>query len=586
MAKIDRFTGEVKAFASEAQAGERTIYNSSQESDNINDNLNASYRRGFGNYGPNDVPTRQDFNAMGFTVSQVTAYLYQMGLAEYSAGQTYYQDAFVNMGGTIYVSNVDDNLGIDPITNTQALFVAEAGGIGDALSSNSKIIRSGSYLATYLDENLTNFVTIKYDTIGAQWNEIGRVPVASLGITLTTNYSLARVQTFNNELVAVATTNELHFLDVNSTDGSITVVYSDTGFNTITGGVNPVMAEAVSDTDTNLLSYTVVLGTQIKSFQLDISGGTATQFSTTDISSFASDDQSSMVFMRGTLGNNRYAYLNKTNSTLTILRLFSGSGAIDIHSTIDVEAADFVGNLSFSAVNLENNLVLLGTDPVTGNNILETYRTIAILGTTNPNTPVKTGSTTKLGFSGVTSFRPVDGDFIAICSTNNNEIANWSKDTTITNNWSLYSSSGITFDNTGTGLTSSTVQDAIKEVLQLAYPVGSVWISATTGDNPATVLGFGTWAPVEGRFLAGEDPLDANFTPVGKTAGTSEVSLSRDGWGSATYGGNPTTEGRLITGSGSPEQTETLQSVGEAQNNKTVSVLPPYQVVGMWIRTV
>ena len=39
--------------------------------------------------------------------------------------------------------------------------------------------------------------------------------------------------------------------------------------------------------------------------------------------------------------------------------------------------------------------------------------------------------------------------------------------------------------------------------IQALYPVGSVYINASNGTNPATLLGFGTWERFgEGRVLA------------------------------------------------------------------------------------
>ncbi len=50
------------------------------------------------------------------------------------------------------------------------------------------------------------------------------------------------------------------------------------------------------------------------------------------------------------------------------------------------------------------------------------------------------------------------------------------------------------------------------------YAVGKLFISATDASNPAVILGFGTWTRVS-RFIAGYDPADADFSPVGKTGG-------------------------------------------------------------------
>ena len=48
------------------------------------------------------------------------------------------------------------------------------------------------------------------------------------------------------------------------------------------------------------------------------------------------------------------------------------------------------------------------------------------------------------------------------------------------------------------------MQDALESMLQdKIYPVGSTYFSLTDSRNPNTILGFGTWTAIEGRFLLG-----------------------------------------------------------------------------------
>ena len=47
----------------------------------------------------------------------------------------------------------------------------------------------------------------------------------------------------------------------------------------------------------------------------------------------------------------------------------------------------------------------------------------------------------------------------------------------------------------------SAVNAAKVDVLQRVFPVGSFYTSYNVNTNPATLLGFGTWAAVQGRFL-------------------------------------------------------------------------------------
>lgn len=117
MAKITRYNGNLEAPASAALGTERTIFGTGAQSDDLTDQFNAFLLRGWGIVGPSDQPTLQDFNAMGFTLGQIHAYLHQMGVAEYNALQEYHTGSFTNVAGVLYVSRVDDNVGNPPASS-------------------------------------------------------------------------------------------------------------------------------------------------------------------------------------------------------------------------------------------------------------------------------------------------------------------------------------------------------------------------------------------------------------------------------------------------------------------------------------
>lgn len=114
MAKITRFNGNLVAPASAALGTERTLFGDVTQSDDLTDQFTADLLRGWGIVGPSDQPTLQDFNAMGFTLGQIHAYLHQMGVAEYNATQEYHLGSIANDAGVLYVSLVDTNVGNDP----------------------------------------------------------------------------------------------------------------------------------------------------------------------------------------------------------------------------------------------------------------------------------------------------------------------------------------------------------------------------------------------------------------------------------------------------------------------------------------
>lgn len=114
MAKITRFNGNLVAPASASLGTERTLFGDVTQSDDLTDQFTADLLRGWGIVGPSDQPTLQDFNAMGFTLGQIHAYLHQMGVAEYNAAQEYHTGSISNIAGVMYVSLVDNNIGNDP----------------------------------------------------------------------------------------------------------------------------------------------------------------------------------------------------------------------------------------------------------------------------------------------------------------------------------------------------------------------------------------------------------------------------------------------------------------------------------------
>lgn len=115
---LARFNGNVVPFANDATSTNRTVFGGTTQSDNIDDNLNADFKKGWEIVGLNDNPTREDFNAMGYTLGALTSYLYQMGIAEYNALQEYKLNGLcLGTNGTIYQSLVDNNLG-NALTNS------------------------------------------------------------------------------------------------------------------------------------------------------------------------------------------------------------------------------------------------------------------------------------------------------------------------------------------------------------------------------------------------------------------------------------------------------------------------------------
>ena len=158
----------------------------------------------------------------------------------------------------------------------------------------------------------------------------------------------------------------------------------------------------------------------------------------------------------------------------------------------------------------------------------------------------------------------------------------------------------ITLANDVTGSTSFDGSQNVTITAQvdklLPYPVGAIYTSVLS-TSPASLFG-GTWVAFgAGRVLVGRDSSDSDFNVSEELGGaktsTATSSVSRDGWGSYQFSGGfpePSSSGRLVTGSGQTEPGEKLESQGHASSNQSVtssafSVLQPYIVVYMWKRT-
>lgn len=162
----------------------------------------------------------------------------------------------------------------------------------------------------------------------------------------------------------------------------------------------------------------------------------------------------------------------------------------------------------------------------------------------------------------------------------------------------------------GTNTTQLATTAFVQSALAAVYPVGSIYINATSATNPATLLGFGTWVAFgAGRVMVGLDAGDASFDTAEETGGSKDsvvVAHTHTGTtasngahthqvveGSASGGGGTLyTSGDDMTNSiaaysntssaGAHTHTITTDSTGSSGTNAN---LQPYIVVRMWKRT-
>lgn len=95
---------------------------------------------------------------------------------------------------------------------------------------------------------------------------------------------------------------------------------------------------------------------------------------------------------------------------------------------------------------------------------------------------------------------------------------------------------------------SSTTQIAttafVTAALQAVYPVGSIYINATSSSNPTSLLGFGTWEAFgAGRVMVGLNGSDTDFDTAEETGGAKTVTST--GSISGTVGGTALTEAQM-----------------------------------------
>ena len=135
--------------------------------------------------------------------------------------------------------------------------------------------------------------------------------------------------------------------------------------------------------------------------------------------------------------------------------------------------------------------------------------------------------------------------------------------------------------------TTAYVDTAVGNVsLESLYPVGSIYMNATSSTNPGTLIGFGTWVAFgAGRVPVGIDSTDTDFDTVEETGGAKTHTLTVDEIPAHTHSvpnsgsqnnsfDSGTTVGNDVTG------TSGSTGGGQAHNN-----LQPYIVVYMWKRT-
>jgi len=164
--------------------------------------------------------------------------------------------------------------------------------------------------------------------------------------------------------------------------------------------------------------------------------------------------------------------------------------------------------------------------------------------------------------------------------------------------------------SSGTNTTQIATTAFVTAALQAVYPVGSIYINATSSSNPSSLLGFGTWTAFgAGRVIVGLDAGNAAFDTAEETGGSADAivvshthtatstvtdpghthNIQNQGQGTVdtefqSNRGNGTNVYTVPTDSATTSITvaTTNASTGSSGTNAN---LQPYIVVRMWKRT-
>ena len=160
----------------------------------------------------------------------------------------------------------------------------------------------------------------------------------------------------------------------------------------------------------------------------------------------------------------------------------------------------------------------------------------------------------------------------------------------------------------GTSSTQIASTAFVQAALIGAYPIGSIYMNAGVATNPATLLGFGTWAAFgAGKVIVGFNASDALFNTLEGTGGSKDAVVVSHTHIAASLVADPGhthvlqtsynlaggIQGPNVRGSGSPTATTDSNTTGitVATTNASTGVsgtnanIQPYITVHMWKRT-
>jgi hypothetical protein len=165
-----------------------------------------------------------------------------------------------------------------------------------------------------------------------------------------------------------------------------------------------------------------------------------------------------------------------------------------------------------------------------------------------------------------------------------------------------------TTQSSGNSTTAIATTAFVQAALSALYPVGAIYINATSATNPATSLGFGTWIAFgAGRVMVGFDSSNVLFDTAEETGGSANAVLVSHthtftgsalpthshtiNYGTGLFGGGgsngvelmprPSQVSTAAVSGGTPTGSNSTEGVSATNAN-----YQPYITVYMWKRTV
>jgi hypothetical protein len=163
-----------------------------------------------------------------------------------------------------------------------------------------------------------------------------------------------------------------------------------------------------------------------------------------------------------------------------------------------------------------------------------------------------------------------------------------------TNSPALTGTPTSTTASTGTDTTqiatTAFVQQEINAIpavdLSSLYPVGSIYMNASNGTNPATLIGFGTWVAFgAGRVPVGINSGDTDFDTAEETGGAKTHTLTVNEMPAHTHSVPNSGSQNNSFDSGTTVGNDTTGTSGSTGGGSAHNNLQPYIVVYMWKRT-